>query len=311
MSTTLITHSDCLKHAPDPTHPESPARIKAILTALGATPDLHLIHEDAPLATADDLMLCHPKEHVEKVLRLMPKKGRMKFDIDTSADAGTYNAAMRSVGGAMRAVDLVLKGETDAAFVATRPPGHHATASKIMGFCFFGNVAIAARHALERHGLSRVAIVDFDVHHANGTQDLLWDEPRTLLVSSHQGGGFWPGSGHATEIGAHNNVLNIPLKNRSGGLDMRDAYETTVFPRLEAFKPELLLISAGFDAHAFDAMSGLRWATDDYAWITRRLLEVTRPFTSGKTVSCLEGGYDLPSLADSVAAHVTELARGE
>ena len=259
MSTTLITHSDCLKHAPDPTHPESPARIKAILTALDATPDLHLIHEDAPLATADDLMLCHPKEHVEKVLRLMPKKGRMKFDIDTSADAGTYNA----------------------------------------------------RHALERHGLSRVAIVDFDVHHANGTQDLLWDEPRTLLVSSHQGGGFWPGSGHATEIGAHNNVLNIPLKNRSGGLDIRDAYETTVFPRLEAFKPELLLISAGFDAHAFDAMSGLRWATDDYAWITRRLLEVTRPFTSGKTVSCLEGGYDLPSLADSVAAHVTELARGE
>jgi acetoin utilization deacetylase AcuC-like enzyme len=306
--TTIITHAAFKKHHPDPGHPECPARITTVLDALkgldGIDPDL----VDAPEATPEDLMLCHPRHHVEKVLRLMPRNGRMKFDADTSADGGTREAALRSAGGALLAVDMVLSGATRSAFVAARPPGHHATTTKVMGFCFFGNTAIAAKHALERHGLSRVAIVDFDVHHGNGTQDLLWDEPRTLFVSSHQGN-FWPGSGVPSQEGAHNNVLNIPLANRTTGLDMREQYEGQVFPRLRRFKPELLILSAGFDAHIQDDMSGLRWNTEDYSWITRRLLEETRPFTQGRTVSCLEGGYDLPSLGQSVAAHVSEMAK--
>lgn len=307
MTCVLITHSECLRHAPERSHPESPARLTAVLDAISASNLTGVTTHDAPLATRDDLVLAHDPHHIDKVLRLMPKNGRMKFDIDTPADGGTLAAALRSVGGALHAVDLVLGGQANTAFVATRPPGHHAERKKVMGFCFFGNVAIAARHAIERHGLGRVAVVDFDVHHGNGTQDLLWNEPRSLFVSTHQDA-YWPGTGRSEETGAHDNVLNIPLKAKTGSLAMREAYETLVFPKIAAFEPELLLISAGFDAHRMDKMSGLRWTSDDYAWLTRSLLDVAAPFTKGRAVSCLEGGYDLPSLAESAALHMRELA---
>lgn len=308
MTTALITHSDCLEHKLDPGHPESPARIRMVEAALNGEEFQYLIREQAPLASFEDLELCHPQEHIKSIHDYMPTTGLRQLDQDTFASPGTWNAIMRSIGGALHGVDLVLNGEAKRAFVATRPAGHHAEKTKAMGFCFFGNIAIAAKHALERHGLSRVAVVDFDVHHGNGTQNLLWDEPRTLFVSSHQRN-FYPFSGSKEETGAHDNVLNIPLKKKSRGFEMKKAYEEQVFPRLDAFKPELLLISAGFDAHIRDDMSGLMWMTDDFAWLTRRLLEVTAPHTGGKTVSILEGGYEMGSLADSVRAHVIQLSR--
>jgi acetoin utilization deacetylase AcuC-like enzyme len=210
------------------------------------------------------------------------------------------------VGAACRAVDAVLSGEVANAFAATRPPGHHAEAETTMGFCLFGNVAIAAKRALDYHGLSRVAVVDFDVHHGNGTQALLWDEPRVRFVSSHQMP-LWPGSGRRDESGAHGQILNIPLRPGSHGGPMRTAYTAQAFPMLDAFAPELVLISAGFDAHAADPLAGLDWETDDFAWLTRHLCDLAARHCSGRVVSVLEGGYDLAALGQSVAAHVRVL----
>lgn len=206
---------------------------------------------------------------------------------------------MRAVGGICAAVDAVVSGQEKTAFVAGRPPGHHAERDVAMGFCLFGTVAIGARRALEHHRLSRVAIVDFDVHHGNGTQDLLWDEGRCLFVSSHQMP-LYPGTGRPEERGAHGQVLNVPLRAGGTGHDMRQVYERVVFPALEEWKPELLLISAGFDAHADDPLAGLEWQAEDFRWLTNRLCD----FAGGRVVSTLEGGYDLDALAASVAAHV-------
>jgi acetoin utilization deacetylase AcuC-like enzyme len=203
-------------------------------------------------------------------------------------------------------VDAVLAGEAANAFVACRPPGHHAERETAMGFCLFGTVAIAARHAMERHGLSRVAIVDFDVHHGNGTQDLLWDEARALFVSSHQMP-LYPGSGNPHETGAHDNVMNVPLAPMTDGNMMRRAYEAEVFPALLDYRPELLLISAGFDAHAADPLANLEWTAEDFAWLTERLCDVAEETCGGRVVSTLEGGYDLDALGLSVAAHVRVL----
>jgi acetoin utilization deacetylase AcuC-like enzyme len=207
------------------------------------------------------------------------------------------------VGGTCAAVDLVLAGDAANAFVACRPPGHHAERETPMGFCLFGNVAIGAQRALDHHGLSRVAIVDFDVHHGNGTQALLWDEARALVVTSQQVP-LWPGTGDRSEQGAHGQVVNVPLPPGSGGEAMRAAYEAEVFPRLEAFRPELLLISAGFDAHAADPLADLNWTEADYVWLTERLCDIADAHAGGRVVSALEGGYDLDALAASVAAHV-------
>jgi acetoin utilization deacetylase AcuC-like enzyme len=203
-------------------------------------------------------------------------------------------------------VDAVLAGEAKNAFVATRPPGHHAEKARPMGFCLFGNVAIAAKHALERHGLSRVAIVDFDVHHGNGTQDLLWDEPRTLFISSHQMP-LYPGTGAAHERGAHGNVINAPLSPGTDGVTMRSVYGSRLLRRVEEFEPELLLISAGFDAHEDDPLANLNWSTEDFAWLTRELCKVADATCAGRVVSSLEGGYNLDALAASVAVHVAGL----
>lgn len=306
MSTAFISHTDCLDHKPPGGHPESTERLASVMNALSCKEFQFLQHEAAPLARVSDIELCHPAPYVNFILSQIPETGLKNFDIDTHASPGTGQAALRSVGGAMLGVDLVMEGRAKRAFVATRPPGHHAETSKPMGFCLFGNVAIAARHAMERHGLDRVAVVDFDVHHGNGTQDLLWHEERALFISSHQSP-FWPGTGRSDDTGAHNNVINVPLSPARTGADMREAYEEDVFPRLTEFRPEILLISAGFDAHIRDDMSNLRWSTEDYTWLTRKLCDACDPFTGGKTVSCLEGGYDLPSLVDSVKAHVLEL----
>lgn len=287
-------------------HPERIARLETVFAALS---EVEADRMDAPMATEADIALCHPQAHIEALRDAMPTSGMVQLDADTSASPGTWEAAMRGVGGCLLAVDQVLSGPHKRAFVATRPPGHHAEATRAMGFCLFGTIAIAARHALERHGLSRVAVVDFDVHHGNGTQDLLWDEPRAQFISSHQMP-LYPGSGSPGERGGSGNVLNIPLPPGSDGHAMRTRYTSAVFPRLRAFAPELILISAGFDAHARDPLANLLWEAEDFAWLTRELVAIAEEVCGGRIVSTLEGGYDLQGLGEGVLAHVTELAEG-
>jgi acetoin utilization deacetylase AcuC-like enzyme len=307
MTTALITHPDCLGHETPQGHPEQVARLERILEALEGK-DVILVK--APLVAEDDLLRVHPKRHVEAIRAASPASGRVQLDADTWMSPGTLAAAHRAAGGAVRAVDLVLSGEANNAFVATRPPGHHAERETTMGFCLFGNVAVAAKFALDHHGLKRVAVVDFDVHHGNGTQDLLEDEPRAFFASSHQYP-LWPGTGAAHETGPHDTILNVPLPPRSGGEVFRREYEDKVFPRVRAFKPDLILVSAGFDAHRDDPLADLMLETEDFAWVTERLCDLADELCGGKLVSCLEGGYNLHALAESVAAHVDVLiARG-
>ena len=306
MTTALYMHDDCLRHVTPPGHPERVARLEAIARALAAPEFAGLDRREAPEGRREDLLLCHPGGHVDRVEAAIPEDGWVSLDADTHVSPGSLGAALRAVGGAVAAVDAVLSGEVVNAFVACRPPGHHAERETAMGFCLFGTAAIAARHAMERHGLTRVAIVDFDVHHGNGTQDLLWDEPRALFVSSHQMP-LYPGSGHPHETGAHDNVMNVPLAPMTGGAEMRRAYEAEVFPALLDWRPELVLISAGFDAHAADPLANLNWTEGDFAWLTARLCDVADATCGGRVVSTLEGGYDLDALGLSVAAHVRGL----
>ncbi len=310
MTTALLTHSDGLSHVTPPGHPERVDRLMAIYTALDTIEDDALLRVEPPLGEEADVLLCYPQSYIDKIRAAEPDSGFASLDADTHMSPGSFQAAMRGVGAMTKAVDMVLGGEANNAFAAMRPPGHHAETATQMGFCLFGNAAIAAKHALERHGLSRVAVVDFDVHHGNGTQDLLWNEARALFISSHQMP-LWPGSGAPSETGAHDNVINMPLQPESGGRDMRAAYERIAFPALEAFKPELLLISAGFDAHANDPLANLNWTEEDFAWITEKLCDIADTHCGGKVVSTLEGGYDLQALAASTKAHLEVLlARG-
>jgi acetoin utilization deacetylase AcuC-like enzyme len=250
-----------------------------------------------------DVLRCHPARYLNRVRGAVPAQGFAPIDADTFLSPGSFDAAMRAVGGVCAAVDAVAAGEACNAFVGCRPPGHHAERETAMGFCLFGTVAIAARRALDMHGLKRVAVVDFDVHHGNGTQDLLWDEGRCLFVSSHQMP-LYPGTGAAEERGAFGQILNIPLAEGTGGAEMRAVYEAVVFPKLLEFSPELILVSAGFDAHRDDPLAGLRWTSDDYAWLTGRICDVADACARGAVVSTLEGGYDLDALESCVAAHV-------
>lgn len=307
MSTALITHPDCLGHETPPGHPEQVARLSRVLEALAGK---DLARVTAPLVAEDDLLRVHPRAYVESIRAAAPETGRAQLDADTWMSPGSLAAAHRAVGGAVRAVDLVLSGAHANAFVATRPPGHHAERETPMGFCLFGNVAVAAKHALVHHGLSRVAVVDVDVHHGNGTQDLLEDEPRALFISSHQFP-LWPGTGTADETGPHDTILNVPLAPGTGSTGFRRAYEEKVFPRVAAFAPDLILVSAGFDAHRADPLAELELETGDFAWVTERLCDLADAHCGGRLVSCLEGGYDLDALAESAAAHVDVLiARG-
>ena len=311
MTTALLTHPDGLKHVTPPGHPERVDRLMAIYAALDTIDDAALLRVEPPFGEEADVLLCHPQHYIDKIRAAEPDSGFASLDADTHMSPGSFQAAMRGVGAMTKAVDLVLGGAAQNAFAAMRPPGHHAETATQMGFCLFGNAAIAAKHALERHGLSRVAVVDFDVHHGNGTQDLLWDESRALFVSSHQMP-LWPGSGTSKEQGAHDNVLNVPLPPESGGAQMRQAYERLVFPALAEFKPELLIISAGFDAHASDPLANLNWVEDDFAWLTGQLCDIAEAHCAGRVVSTLEGGYDLQALAASTKAHLDVLlARGK
>ena len=304
--TLLVENPAGLDHHTPAGHPERVERLAAVTAALSAPEFDDLTRMIAPMADEAALLLGHPQTYVDWVRAQMPDSGRAALDADTHASPGTWEAALRGVGGCMAAVDAVLTGRARNAFVATRPPGHHAERTRAMGFCLFSTVAIAARHALEHHGLSRVAVVDFDVHHGNGTQDVLWDEPRALFISSHQMP-LYPGTGAASERGWSNNVLNLPLPPGSDGAAMRRAFQTQGFARLRDWAPDLILISAGFDAHADDPLANLMWDETDFAWITRGLCDIADEVCGGRVVSTLEGGYDLPALAASAAVHVMEL----
>ncbi len=305
MKTALITHAECLEHVTPEGHPERVARLEHILHALEG---LNLSRETAPLASDEDLLRAHPASHIADIRARSPAKGFHQIDADTWMSQGSVQAALRAAGGAMKAVDMVLNSEAPNAFAAVRPPGHHAERHTAMGFCLFGNAALAAKHALDVHGLERVAIVDFDVHHGNGTQDLLWDDARALVITSQQMP-LWPGSGNPSETGAHGNVLNLPLAPGTDGQHMRAVYEAKVFPRLRSFRPELIIVSAGFDAHKDDPLAGLNWETEDFAWLTAELCKLAGELCEGRLVSTLEGGYDLQALADSTRAHVEELMK--
>ncbi|MBO9433812.1 histone deacetylase family protein [Ruegeria sp. R13_0] len=305
MKTALLTHADCLGHVTPDGHPERVARLEHILHALEA---LDLDRRTAPMVADDDLLRVHPEDYIRDIRAAQPAEGFTQIDGDTFMSPGSVDAAYRGAGAVVRAVDLVLSGEVPNAFCAIRPPGHHAETDKAMGFCLFGNAALGAKHALDHHGLARVAVVDFDVHHGNGTQDLLWDEKRALVITSQQMP-LWPGSGRPDETGAYDTVLNIPLPPASGGAEMRAAYEAQAFPRLRAFKPELIIISAGFDAHQDDPLANLNWSTRDFAWITAELCKIADEVCEGRIVSTLEGGYDLNALAEATHAHVEELMK--
>jgi acetoin utilization deacetylase AcuC-like enzyme len=295
----FFTHDDCDQHITPPGHPERVDRLVAVRRAAGA---LGLAETPCPMGDEADVLRVHPQSHIDRLRAAVPRQGWAQIDGDTILSPGSLTAAMLAVGGVTAAVDYVVTGQAKSAFVACRPPGHHAETATAMGFCLFGTLAIGAKRALDHHGLTRVAIVDFDVHHGNGTQDLVWDEARCLFISSHQMP-LYPGSGHLGETGAHGQILNIPLREGSGGGAMRATYEAQVFPRLKAYDAQLLLISAGFDAHGDDPLAGLEWQADDYRWLTERLCD----FAGGRVVSCLEGGYDLAALESSVAAHLAVL----
>jgi len=306
MTTAYITHPDAQLHQTPAGHPEQAARMAAIEAALDGAEFAALMRHDAPLASDAQLLRCHPEPYLDRIRRAIPAAGIYQLDADTHVSNGSLNAALRAAGGACLGVDMVLRGDVRNAFVGMRPPGHHAETVTPMGFCLFGSIAIAARHAMEQHGLSRVAVVDFDVHHGNGTQDLLWDESRALFISSHQMP-LWPGTGGADERGAHGNVMNVPLAPGTDGASFRRVYEDIVLPQLDRFAPELVLISAGFDAHRDDPLAQLELSEQDFAWVTGALCDIAARHCDGRVVSVLEGGYDLPALSASVAAHVAVL----
>lgn len=304
MTTALITHPDCALHETPPGHPEQVARLRAILEALEGA-DLWRV--EAPLAGAAEAELVHPASYVARIIAEAPKQGSVQVDPDTHMSPGSLNAAWRALGGALRAVDLVLGGEAGNAFSACRPPGHHAEREQAMGFCLFGNVAAAAKHALAA-GLTRVAIVDFDVHHGNGTQDLVQDDPRILFASSHEMP-LYPGTGDPAERGPHDTILNLALPAGCDGAHFRSVYEAEILPRVDAFAPELLLISAGFDAHADDPLASCQLDEADFTWVTERLCDLADAHCAGRVVSLLEGGYNLDALGRSARAHVDVLRR--
>ena len=305
MSTAIYTHVACLAHDTGPGHPESPARLAAVLEALDDPAFASLARIEAPLATREQLARVHDADLVDALLGMQIESGWRRLDPDTVMSPASAEAAARAAGAVCAAIDDAISGAHRRAFCAVRPPGHHATRDTPMGFCLFNSVAAGAAHAIAVHGLSRVAIVDFDVHHGNGTQDIFWSDPRVLYASSHQFP-LYPGTGAREETGA-GNIVNAPLRPNAGSADFRKAYEETVLPALEKFAPELVLISAGFDAHKLDPLANLALEADDYAWITAKLVELASRHAQGRVVSSLEGGYSLTALRESTVAHVTAL----
>jgi acetoin utilization deacetylase AcuC-like enzyme len=305
MTTALLTHPACLGHDPGRHHPESPARLRAVLDALAGETFAALDRREAPACALDDLALIHPPPFIEAVMATIPEAGHGAIDADTILSPGSGEAALRAAGAVVAAVDGVMAGDFDNAFCAVRPPGHHAEPNRAMGFCLFNNVAIGAARARYIHGCDRVAVVDFDVHHGNGTEAAFARDGHFFYASTHQSP-LYPGTGDAAETGV-GNVVNVPLAPRSGGPAFRAGFESRILPALAAFRPEFVLISAGFDAHRRDPLAELMLDEADFAWVTEQLLVLARHHAGGRVVSTLEGGYDLPALAASAAAHVAGL----
>jgi len=308
VSVLLLTHRACLHHDPGPYHPECPDRLRAVLRALDAAEFSDLVRDQAPLATVEQLTRVHPENYVSAILAIRPEPDeRVPLDGDTVMSWGSAEAALRAAGAAVAAVDAVMSGEFRRAFCATRPPGHHCEPARPMGFCLFANAAIAARHAQAAHGAGRVAVVDFDVHHGNGTQACFEADPSLFYASSHQWP-LYPGTGEEAERGV-GNILNVTLPPGADGAAFRAAWAERILPALEDFSPDLLVISAGFDAHAADPLAQLRVREADFAQVTEALCGVAERHCGGRVVSLLEGGYDLEALGRSVAAHVRALMR--
>jgi acetoin utilization deacetylase AcuC-like enzyme len=305
MTTLLLTHEACLAHDPGPHHPESPARLEAVLAALAEPGFAQLVRREAPKASLEQIALIHPGDFAARLLAAVPKQGYAAIDADTVLSPGSGEAALRAAGACLAAIDAVMKGEAQNAFCAVRPPGHHAEPRHAMGFCLFNNVAIAAMHARRAHKIERVAVIDFDVHHGNGTQAAFEQDGGLLYASTHQMP-LYPGTGAASERGV-GNIVNAPLRPMSGSEEFRKAFSTIILPALDAFRPEFVIISAGFDAHRDDPLAQLMLVEADYAWCTERLVAIAKKHAQGRIVSSLEGGYDLDALAESAAAHVAAL----
>jgi acetoin utilization deacetylase AcuC-like enzyme len=304
MTTLLLTHPVCLTHDMGAGHPEQPARLHAIMKALDDPRFAGLRREEPPIGTDDMLRLAHPEAHISFIRKIAPRDehGFVRIDADTAMSQGTLEAALRAVGGGAFAVDQVMAGNAKNAFLAVRPPGHHAEPTRAMGFCIFSTAAIAALYARQRHGLERVALVDFDVHHGNGSQAVLWSEKDIFYASSHQMP-LYPGTGAARESGV-GNIVNAPLRPGDGRAAFREAWQGRILPALDNFGFDLLLVSAGFDAHRDDPLANLNLVEEDFAWVTEEIAEAAERRCEGRVVSFLEGGYDLSALARSVAAHV-------
>jgi acetoin utilization deacetylase AcuC-like enzyme len=304
MATALFTHPDCVLHDMGSGHPESPERLRAILAALessGLAAKL-AVHE-APEAAREHLERVHRAEHVDLIFESSPARGYAYLDPDTSMNPKSLSAALRAAGAVVAATDLVMSGEANAAFCAVRPPGHHATPESAMGFCLFNNVAVGAMHAIEGHGLDRVAVLDFDVHHGNGTEAAFHEDPRVMLCSTFQHP-YYPYSGADS---GNDHIINVPLPAMTDGRGFRDAVERFWMPALERFKPQLVFVSAGFDAHRDDPLAYLKLADEDYRWVTEKLMEVAERHAEGRVVSTLEGGYNVDALGRCVVEHVRAL----
>ncbi|QKK24817.1 histone deacetylase family protein [Rhizobium hidalgonense] len=311
MSTRLYEHPIFLEHVTPAGHPERSDRIRAINVALEHPNFERLERRQAPRASEDSVLLAHPEEHLAAVMREIPEEEDRinQLEADTYASARSLQAALTGIGGAMAAVDDVFSGAADNVFVAARPPGHHAEKMTAMGFCFFNNAAIAARHAQKRHGAERVAIIDWDVHHGNGTQDIFWDDPSVLFCSTHQMP-LYPGSGAKDEKGKHNTIVNAPLSPNVGSDHFREAFKSRVLPAVADFRPDLIIISAGFDAHHRDPLAQINLTGEDFDWATGRVLELADRHAKNRVVSLLEGGYDLEGLAESAGMHILRMMKG-
>jgi acetoin utilization deacetylase AcuC-like enzyme len=306
MTTLLVSHHACIDHDTGAFHPESPDRLRAVQRVLESEDFMMLHREEAPHVTREQLLRVHPMSHIDSILDHIPREGHHHLDAETVVSPDSGEAALRAAGGMVQAVDEVMGKQARNAFVAVRPPGHHAELHTAMGFCLFNNAAIGAFHARAQWGAERVAVVDWDVHHGNGTQHIFWDDPGMFYASTHEAHSF-PNTGFVNETGAHGNVVNCPLRSGCDGAGFREAFSERVMPALRNFAPDLIIISAGFDAHVMDPMANLNLKVGDFTWATQQVMDLAREICEDRVVSVLEGGYDITALASCVVGHVKTL----